>query len=269
MQKRGFVAFMFAILFSINIVYGGDCDLSAWRVYDDTGAVTFGGATIGGYMFDFTSDTTGYGFRRLFTRIDFGEASTTNTTSDQIKQNADSFMASNSQKFGIFSYSNSRIYGTSSSGADIAYDTTIIVDPNTCEGLEYINGDAIFYYDLYGNLLGAEFRVVLTFLSGSSSSSLPPTNLSNPNYGGDGAIGGGGGVAGGAGDKQGVGESDSATQDNNPKLDDIQNPESKNTYNIFNPQKYYTYVVPIMPIFLFLAFSIVLFFLIGARKKKY
>lgn len=268
MLKRGVVVFGLVLLFLIEVSYAGSCDLSLWRVYDDTGAVTFGGATIGGYMFDFISETTSYGFRRVLTRNDFGEVSTTNTTTQQIKEFSDTFIAQNSQKFGVFSYSNSRIYGTSSSGVEIAYDTVIIVDPDTCEGLDYVTGDAILYYDAYGNLLGAEFRVVLTFLGGSSSLSLAQANFSNPNYGGAGAVGGAGGGGGGAGGKQGAVGADTDTYDNNDAFGDIQNPIDSEEYDNLNTQKYFAYVVPIMPIFLFVFFTIALFYLISARKKK-
>ena len=266
MFKRGVLLFVFVFLLFVKVSHGGFCDLSNWRIYDDTGAVTYGGATIGGYRFDISSQVLGNGIKRTFIRNDFSDATNFDVTPEEVKTFAENFIFSNYQKFGLYSYYNPVIFSTSSSNVDILFNTDILVDPNTCEGISVLNGDIIMYFDNYGNLLGLDVRFFLTFDS-SGSSSLPVANFTNTYY--PGGAGAGGGGAGGAGG--GVSPNDGKPQEQTPQQinpdDDSQmtsGEKPKDKYKFYGA----SYVVPILPIFLLLLFTTLLFFLVKPKKHN-
>lgn len=270
MFKRGVLLFVFVFLILAKDSYGGFCDLSNWRIYDDTGAVTYGGATIGGYRFDISSEVLGNGIKRTFIRNDFSDATNFDVTPEEIRTFAENFISSNYQKFGIYSYYNPIIFSTSSSSVDILFNTDILVDPNTCEGIGVLNGDILMYFDNYGNLLGLDVRFFLTFES-SGSSGVPATNFSNSYYPG-GAGAGSGGTGGGEGAVGGAPLKDKISQEQNPQVinSDQSNYQTPSGEKPKDKYKFYgaSYVVPILPVFLLLLFTTLLFFLIKPKKHS-
>lgn len=195
-MKRGLILIVI-IIFLSKFVNAGSCDISTWRVTNDDGSVASVVATIDGVTYDFITRQYSEGVERTFYRTSEKTGSGTPISQADAVTLVNLFFSSNLNKLGLEGYGNVRYDSISEGNYIIKADDYIKVNPDNCEGINYITGTIYVAVDPDANIIFINPKIAL--YTGLSSTA-PSLNIPGGGVGA-GGVGGGGAVDGkGAGD---------------------------------------------------------------------
>ena len=264
MLKRSVMIFTFVFLLFVNYIYAGSCDISNWVITNDDGSVASVVATIGGVSYDFVTRQYDSGVERVFYRTSSKTPGGPISQADAVTL-VDLFLAQNKDKLGLQGYGNVKYDSISDNNYLILADDYIKVNPDTCEGINYITGNIYVGIDSDANINFINPRISLYF----GLTNTPPSLNQSIAGGGVGAgSAGGAGGAGAAGSAGGAGGSKpSVNNTQNTTLEKIQTPAFE---NLNENKKFYkdNFLIIGLPIFLILIFISLLSFIIISLKKK-
>lgn len=256
---KGILILAAMMLFATVFVHAGSCDISTWRITNDDGGVASVVATIDGVTYDFVTRQYEGGVERVFYRTSEKTSSGTPISQADAVTLADLFLYNNLNKMGLQGYGNVKYDSISDSNYIIKADDYIKVNPDNCEGINYITGIIYIGIDVDANIVFINPKIALyTGLSSTQPSLIVPAGAGSG--GGGGAAGAGGG--GGAG---GTKSRDNTTPEQTPQ-DPQQNTKQDTKKELYAANKNILGLsFAIIPIFILILF---VFLFIGIKKNS-
>lgn len=257
---KGILILVVVILFATIFVHAGSCDISTWRVTNDDGGVASVVATIDGVTYDFVTRQYSEGVERYFYRTSSKTSSGTPISQADAVTLADLFLYNNLNKIGLEGYGSVKYDSISDGNYIIKAEDYIKVNPENCEGINYITGIIYIGIDPDANIVFINPKIALyTGLSSSQPSLIVPAGA-----GSGGGAGGGGGGAGGA-DGGGTKPKDNTTQEQAPQESQQNTPQDAKKELYAANKNILGLSFAIIPIFVLILF---VFLFIGIKKNS-